>query len=126
MLSSAVNRARAARREESGFTLIELLIVIVILGILAGIVVFSVRGINDRGTASACKSNIKSSQVAVEAYYAQASQYPTKIVQLTESAPAAGAEAVRYKLLQEAPPAGIVTFSTDPTVEPTYKAVSSC
>ncbi|MCX6395018.1 MAG: type II secretion system protein [Propionibacteriales bacterium] len=72
MLSSAVTRARAARKNESGFTLIELLIVIVILGILAGIVVFSVAGITDRGDKSACKATVASVEVAVEAFYAQA------------------------------------------------------
>ena len=41
-------RIRDARKNESGFTLIELLIVIVILGVLAGIVVFAVAGINDK------------------------------------------------------------------------------
>ena len=50
---------RKARQEESGFTLIELLIVIVILGVLAGIVVFAVGGINDRGEAAACKADNK-------------------------------------------------------------------
>ena len=44
-----LQQLRAARKNESGFTLIELLIVIVILGILAAIVVFSVQGITDRG-----------------------------------------------------------------------------
>ena len=44
-------RIRAARENESGFTLIELLIVIVILGVLSGIVVFSVSGITSRGKA---------------------------------------------------------------------------
>jgi len=59
------------RDNESGFSLIELLIVIVILGVLAGIVVFSVQGISDRGTSSACKANAKTVQVAQEAYYAK-------------------------------------------------------
>ena len=37
-----LQRIKQARETESGFTLIELLIVIVVLGILAGIVVFGV------------------------------------------------------------------------------------
>jgi general secretion pathway protein G len=57
-------------KEESGFTLIELLIVIVILGVLAGIVVFAVGGITDRGQNSACASDQKNLQVAIEAYIA--------------------------------------------------------
>lgn len=65
-------RIRAARKNESGFTLIELLIVIVILGVLAGIVVFSVQGITNRGNAAACQANIKTVEVAQEAFYAKA------------------------------------------------------
>ena len=38
--------------KDEGFTLVELLIVIVILGILATIVVFAVRGITDQGQKS--------------------------------------------------------------------------
>ncbi|WP_405774129.1 type IV pilin protein [Streptomyces sp. NBC_00859] len=55
---------------EAGFTLIELLVVIVILGILAAVVVFSVRGINDKGQASACKTDKSTVQTAEEAYLA--------------------------------------------------------
>src|SRR5262245_54798370 len=69
-------RIREARRNESGFTLIELLIVIVILGVLAGIVVFAVSGINDRGQKAACQSDVKTIEVAAEAYYAKNSTYP--------------------------------------------------
>jgi general secretion pathway protein G len=69
---------RKARQSESGFTLIELLMVIVILGVLAGIVVFAVGGITDKGELSACKSDVKTVTTAVEAYYANqaASAYP--------------------------------------------------
>ncbi|TDU91683.1 prepilin-type N-terminal cleavage/methylation domain-containing protein [Kribbella voronezhensis] len=73
-LTRRVHRAR--KRSESGFTLIELLIVIVILGVLSGIVVFAVSGIQDRGNAAACKTDKKTVQVAVEAYYAKKGVYP--------------------------------------------------
>ena len=62
---------RKVKRGEGGFTLIELVIVIVILGILAAVVVFAVSGINDRGTLSACKADVKSIDVAAETYFAQ-------------------------------------------------------
>ncbi|NDZ78870.1 prepilin-type N-terminal cleavage/methylation domain-containing protein [Streptomyces sp. SID10853] len=55
---------------EAGFTLIELLVVIVILGILAAVVVFSVRGINDKGQGSACKTDKSTIQTAEEAFFA--------------------------------------------------------
>jgi general secretion pathway protein G len=71
---------REARKNESGFTLIELLIVIVILGVLAAIVVFAVGGFNDTSKQSACASDGKSVETAVEAWYAanknSGSDYP--------------------------------------------------
>jgi len=79
-------RIRKAMKEESGFTLIELLIVIVILGILAAVVVFSVRGITDRGTTSACKADKASVESAGEAYYAKVGSYATDIDDATHSA----------------------------------------
>jgi len=59
------------RRGDGGFTLIELLIVIVILGILAAVVVFSVSAVKDKGAVSACRADITSIDAAAEAYYAQ-------------------------------------------------------
>ncbi|MEU9701601.1 prepilin-type N-terminal cleavage/methylation domain-containing protein [Streptomyces sp. NPDC047981] len=55
---------------EAGFTLVELLVVIVILGVLAAIVVFSVSGINDKGQGSACKTDKSTIRTAEEAYFA--------------------------------------------------------
>ncbi|MFD7156083.1 type II secretion system protein [Kribbella sp. NPDC059898] len=78
-----LNRIREARHNQSGFTLIELLIVIVILGVLSGIVVFAVQGIQDRGVAAACKSDLKSVEVAVEAYYAKEGKFPQAQADLT-------------------------------------------
>lgn len=77
MFRSSISRARGLRRDDSGFTLIELLLVIVILGILAAIVAFSVRGITDRGEESACKAEVKTVATAEEAYYAKNGSYGT-------------------------------------------------
>ena len=66
-----LQQIRKARQDESGFTLIELLIVIVILGVLAGIVVFAVGAFQNDGVASACKSDVKNVEVASEAFFAK-------------------------------------------------------
>ncbi len=58
------------KKKDKGFTLVELLIVIVILGILATVTVFAVRGITTRGKESACSADKKTLEVAVEAYFA--------------------------------------------------------
>ena len=68
-------RMRKVRHTDGGFTLIELLMVIVIIGILAGIVVFSVQGINNTSKQSACKADLKTVLTASEAYYAQKGSY---------------------------------------------------
>ena len=70
MLRALQNQRR--RTADDGFTLIELLIVIVILGVLAAIVVFSVRGITDKGDTAACKSDVATVTTAEEAFYAGA------------------------------------------------------
>ncbi len=59
------------KKQDKGFTLVELLIVIVILGILATVTVFAVRGITNQGQESACNADKKTMQTAVEAYFAQ-------------------------------------------------------
>jgi prepilin-type N-terminal cleavage/methylation domain-containing protein len=57
-------------KRDKGFTLVELLIVIVILGILATVTVFAVRGITDKGQTSACNTDQKTLQTASEAFFA--------------------------------------------------------
>jgi len=66
-----LRRVREIRKSDKGFTLIELLITVVILGVLAGIVVFSVANFNDEGVAAACKADQKNVEVASEAYFAK-------------------------------------------------------
>ena len=67
------------KKQDEGFTLIELLIVIVILGILAAVVVFAVGGITDEGQTSSCKAELKTVEVAIEAYRAQNGTYADDI-----------------------------------------------
>jgi prepilin-type N-terminal cleavage/methylation domain-containing protein len=77
-----LKRLQEARKNEKGFTLIELLIVIVILGVLAGIVVFAVGGITDTGKKSACSSTRKTVETGVEAFRAQTGGYPATVAAL--------------------------------------------
>lgn len=72
--------ARSARRhDDDGFTLIELLIVIVILGVLAGITVFAVSAFNGSGISASCKSDVKNVEVASEAFFAKNGTYAAGI-----------------------------------------------
>lgn len=64
--------ARKTKRD-SGFTLVELLVVVVIMGVLSTVSVFAVRGIADRGQESACSSDKRVLEVAVETWFADES-----------------------------------------------------
>ncbi len=70
---------------DSGFTLIELLIVIVVLGILAAIVIFSLSGVTGQSKAAACNSDAKTVEIAVDAFNAENGTFPTGSAQLLES-----------------------------------------
>ena len=73
------------KKTDKGFTLVELLIVIVILGILATVTVFAVRGITDQGKQSTCDSDRKTLEVAVEAYFANNNADPASEADLIPS-----------------------------------------
>ena len=72
-----LERLRKNGDGEGGFTLIELLIVITILGVLAAIVVFAVGSATSDSKKSACGSDRKAVEVALEAYKARNGVYPT-------------------------------------------------
>jgi len=122
-----LQRLQAIREREDGFTLIELLIVIVILGVLAAIVVFGVSGINDTSKTSACKSDLKSVEIASEAYYANKSPhaYATAIDDATHSA----TTLVGSGFLREAPSSSDYTISYSSTggvVTAAHGATAGC
>jgi prepilin-type N-terminal cleavage/methylation domain-containing protein len=68
-------------KQDKGFTLVELLIVIVILGILATVTVFAVRGITDQGQENACDVERRTIETAIEAYYADNDQVGRRLSQ---------------------------------------------
>ena len=76
------------QQRDKGFTLVELLIVIVILGILATVTVFAVRGITDKGQTNACATDKVTVQTAVETFWAT---YPGLGNQIPTAALAANA-----------------------------------
>lgn len=75
-MENHIEEIETSSKRDKGFTLVELLIVIVILGILATVTVFAVRGITDQGQTSACAADKKTLEVAAEAYQAQTGDYP--------------------------------------------------
>jgi len=102
-------RLLAARKNDEGFTLIELLIVIVILGILAGVTVFGVDAFKNDGKTAACKADTKNLEVAAQAFYAKNGyKYPTS----KDDAGTSGTPAVKFvpDYIKEEP-AGTIVYT---------------
>lgn len=81
-----LDRIRTQKANDEGFTLIEMLIVIVVLGILAGITVFGVSTFRSDAQTSACSADLKTVQVAAEAFNAKTGSPATAIGDLTGGA----------------------------------------
>ena len=75
-----LNKTRSTEDDKNllqqGFTLVELLIVIVILGILAGIVVFAVGNLTSSAKTNVCVTEKSTISTALEAYKANTGAYP--------------------------------------------------
>ena len=65
-------------RKQQGFTIVELLIVIVVIGILAGLVITTFTGIQQKARNTERQTDVKAIHGQVEAYYAQNGRYPTR------------------------------------------------
>ncbi len=93
-----IQAKKAAQENNGGFTLIELLIVIVVLGILAAVVVFSLGNVTGQSAVAACQADGATVETAIAAYNAQVTNSST--------VPATAANLV---------PTYLVSFPSNPT-----------
>ena len=69
----------AARGRSRGFTLVEMLIVIIIIGILAGMMMLSTGAATDKAEATRIVSDMRSMKTACVMYYADSGEWPEAI-----------------------------------------------
>ncbi len=105
---------------KKGFTIVELLIVIVVIGILAGIVVVTYNGVQNKTKTTAAEAVAKEIRDKAEAFSAEVSTYPTFAQLKTASinptdANTAGTELVNVAKLSTKTKAAIVT--SDATID---------
>ena len=73
-------------RKAKGFTLIELLIVIIIIGILAGMMMLSIGSATDKAQAAKIISNMRNLKAACVMYYADTDKWPGATTAVTFAA----------------------------------------
>ena len=84
------------KAKQSGFTIVELLIVIVVIGILAGLVITTFNGIQQKGRDTERQTDIKAIHAQVEAFWAQKGYYPS-LTDLNDRTATTGFVAVNLK-----------------------------
>ena len=102
------------KKQDKGFTLVELLIVIVILGILATVTVFAVRGITDKGQTNACAVERRTLDTAIEAYFADNGSDPAAVGDLSPGYIKSVPDAAKWTFVAPAagPPATPASFTS--------------
>jgi general secretion pathway protein G len=90
---------RALRRKQDGFTLIEIMVVILILGLLATIVVQSLRGATDKAKRTKATADLAELKTALDRYYLDSGSYPTtdQGLQALVSVPTSGRIPANYE-----------------------------
>lgn len=68
---------KEAKKRQGGFTLIELMVVIIILGVLAGLIIPRVMGRPDEARQAKAKMQMESMESALKLYKLDNSVYPT-------------------------------------------------
>jgi general secretion pathway protein G len=72
-----VTAMKSRRYNQDGFTLIEIMVVILILGLLATIVVQSLRGAADKAKKTKAQADLAEIKTALDRYYLDNGYYPT-------------------------------------------------
>src|SRR5208283_4014566 len=87
------------RSGQDGFTLIEIMVVILILGLLATIVVQSLRGATDKAKRVKAQADIAELKTGLDRYYLDAGSYPTSDqgLQSLVAAPSGGQVPANYE-----------------------------
>ncbi len=87
------------RSNQDGFTLIEIMVVILILGLLATIVVQSLRGATDKAKRVKAQADIAELKTGLDRYYLDAGSYPTSDqgLQALVAAPSGGQVPANYE-----------------------------
>ena len=87
------------RKDERGFTLIELMVVIVILGILAGLIIPRIMGRPDEARRAKARMQIESLETALKLYKLDNGNYPTteQGLQALVEAPGVGLSAKNWR-----------------------------
>ncbi len=75
---------RSLRNRSAGFTIIELLIVIVVIGILAGLVLNAFGNIQERARDTERQNDINTIHTQLELYYTENSKYPASLNDLPD------------------------------------------
>ena len=101
-----------APRRSTGFTLIELLVVITVIGILAGLTLAAMGGIQKRGAKARAESDIQAISAAIEEYRRDLGSFPATAsnalyAELTSDTTAGHSPSNTTKVYLEPPP-GIV------------------
>ena len=84
------------KNKQSGFTIVELLIVIVVIGILAGLVITTFNGIQQKARDTERETDVKAIHAQVEAFWAQKGYYPS-LTELNDRTATTGFVAVNLK-----------------------------
>ena len=80
---------KSLRNRSQGFTIIELLIVIVVIGILAGLVLNAFGNIQERARDTERQNDINTIHTQLELYYTENSAYPASLNDLSDLNPEA-------------------------------------